>query len=110
MAGTIDRERLWEKAQDLAEEMVDAGANPEHAARAVAEFLDAMVPLHLLLPGLPGMAAELADGPLIEQVILLLLGLFRQDPEKRAARRERRLQCRRERMRKRAKRRARRQP
>jgi len=86
----LDREQLWEEAQDLAEDLSDAGADDDRVAHAVAEFLDAIVPLDVLLPGLPGMIAEAGDGIAFEQAVKAILALFRVDPEKRAVRKARR--------------------
>lgn len=86
----LDTDLLWAEAQDLAADLADAGADEDAAARAVAEFLDAVVPLDALLPGVVGLAAEAADGPLFERIVQALIDAFRVDPDKREARRERR--------------------
>jgi hypothetical protein len=98
----LDREQLWDEALDLADDLHDAGADDDKVAAAVAEFLDALVPLDVLLPGLPGMVAEAADGPAFERAVKAIIGLFRQDPEKRAARKARRQKRRAERRARRA--------
>ena len=87
MADPVNHEQLWEHAKDLGDEMVDAGADPDAAAEAVADFLDKLVPLDVLVPGLPGMALEAMDGPAFKTVIEALVKLFKGDPDKRAARR-----------------------
>ena len=98
----LDPEKLWTEASDLADDLADAGADPDAVAHAVAEFLDAMVPLDVLLPGVVGVAAEAADGPAFKQVVQVLLDLLRVDPAKREARRQRRAARRAERQARRA--------
>jgi hypothetical protein len=83
-------DHVWEEAQDLTEELADAGADQEKAAHAVADFLDAILPLDKIIPGELGKLAEKADGPLFEEIVEALAKLFKVDPEKQAARRARR--------------------
>ena len=86
----LDTEQLWREAADLADDLADAGADEDKVAQAIAEFLDAIVPLHVLVPGPLGLAAEAADGPLFDQLVQALVDLLRVDPDKRAARRAKR--------------------
>ena len=88
MQQPIDREVLWEESKDLGDELVDTGGDPDKVAKAVAEFLDALVPLDLLVPGLPGMALEVADGPVLEVVSRTLGDRLKGEPDKRAERRK----------------------
>ncbi len=90
MSYPVDREALWEAGLDLAEDLVDAGADKETVAHSVAVFLDRAVPLDVLIPGIPGQIAEEADGPVFERVVQAIIDLFRIDPEKRAERRAKR--------------------
>ncbi len=81
---------VWEEAKDLTEELADAGADEDKVAHAVADFLDAILPLDKLLPGELGEIAEQADGPIFEEIVGALAKLFKVDPEKRAERKARR--------------------
>ena len=85
-----DVEHVWEEAKDLTEELGDAGADEEKAAHAVADFLDAIIPLDKVIPGELGRLAEEADGPVFEAIVGALVKLFKVDPEKRAERRAKR--------------------
>ena len=85
-----DLSEVWEEAKDLTEELVDAGADEEKVAHAVADFLDAIIPLDKVIPGELGKLAEEADGPIFEAIVEALIKLFKVDPEKRAERRARR--------------------
>jgi hypothetical protein len=105
---TLIFEHLWEEAKDLTEELAEAGADEEKAARAVAEFLDSIVPLDKVISGKLGELAEEADGLVFEAVAVALARLFKVDPEKRAARRKRRKERQEIRRKRRAERRARR--
>lgn len=86
----LDLELIWAEAQDLAEDLAEAGADKPRAALAVAAFLDAIVPLDALVPGPAGLALEAVDGAAFQRVILALVGAFERDPEKRAERKARR--------------------
>ena len=81
---------VWEEAKDLTEELVDAGSDEDKAVAAVADFLDAILPLDKLIPGELGEVAESADGIIFEEIVSGLAKLFKVDPQKRAERRERR--------------------
>lgn len=100
---------VWEEAKDLTEELADAGADEDKAAHAVADFLDAIIPLDKLLPGELGEIAEQADGPIFEEVVGALVKLFKVDPEKRAERRARRKERQAARRKRRAERKAKRE-
>jgi hypothetical protein len=84
----IDPEKLWTEAKDLGDELVDAGADPDKTAHAIAGFVDALIPLDLI-PGI-GVVLEAADGPAIERLIRALVELFKADPQKKAERKARR--------------------
>lgn len=86
----IDTEDLWTDAQDLAEDLSEAGDDKAKIAVAVATFLDAIVPLDVLVPGPGGVALEAIDGPAFERVIDALVKAFRRDPERRAVRQAKR--------------------
>lgn len=77
---------VWEEAKDLTEELAEAGADEDKAAHAVADFLDAILPLDKLIPGELGQVAEEADGPIFEEIVEALIKLFKVDPEKKAER------------------------
>tara|TARA_Y100000310_G_scaffold240983_1_gene244909 strand:- start:100 stop:468 length:369 start_codon:yes stop_codon:yes gene_type:complete len=81
---------VWEEAKDLTEELADAGGDESKVAHAVADFLDAIIPLDKILPGDLGEIAEEADGPVFEEIVEALLKLFKVDPEKRDERRAKR--------------------
>ena len=87
---TTTREELWEASKDLGDDMVDAGADPDKVAHAVAVMLDRVFPFDELVPGLAGVALEAGDGPAFERVVRALITLFRGDPVKRAERRAKR--------------------
>lgn len=97
---------VWEEAKDLTEELVDAGSDEDKAVAAVADFLDAILPLDKLLPGELGEVAEKADGIIFEEIVGGLANLFKVDPQKRAERKERRKERRKARQERRAERRA----
>lgn len=81
---------VWEEAKDLTEELVDAGSDEDKAVAAVADFLDAILPLDKLIPGELGEIAEDADGMIFEALVSELANLFKVDPAKREARRVKR--------------------
>jgi hypothetical protein len=81
---------VWEEAKDLTEELADSGADEDRVVHAVADFLDAILPLDKLVPGELGEIAEQADGPIFEEIVGALVKLFKVDPEKRAERKARR--------------------
>ena len=85
-----DLDTVWTEAQDLTEELVESKGDEDKTIHAVADFLDAILPLDALIPGPLGKLAEEADGLLFEEIVAGLSELFKIDPEKQAARRERR--------------------
>ena len=85
-----DLDTVWTEAQDLTEELVESKGDEDKTVHAVADFLDAILPLEALIPGPLGKLAEEADGLLFEEIVSGLSELFKIDPEKQAARRERR--------------------
>lgn len=97
---------VWEEAKDLTEELVDAGSDEDKAVAAVADFLDAILPLDKLIPGELGDIAEEADGMIFEEIVGGLAQLFKVDPEKRAERKARRKKRREARQERRAERKA----
>lgn len=104
-----DLDTVWTEAQDLTEELVESKGDENKTAHAVADFLDAIIPLDKLLPGQLGEFAEDADGPLFEEIVSGLIQLFKVDPEKRAERREKRKERQSTRKKRRAKKRAQRE-
>lgn len=86
----LDADRVWKEAEDLMGDLADADGDESEIAEAVAQFLDALVPLNIILPGVAGIAAESVDDEVFRKVVDLLVDLFRVDPDKRAARREKR--------------------
>ena len=101
---------FWEEAAGLAEDMVEAGADEEKALNAIADFLDTIIPMNVIIPGPIGEAAEILDGPFIrkgvEEIFAFLKSLFHVDPEKKAARKAKRAEKKNERKAKRAARKA----
>ena len=98
----IDAEDTWEAAKDLGDELVEAGHDPDKTAKALAVFLDTLIPFDLV-PGI-GLLLEFHDGPILERIALALGQWLKVDPDVRAKRAKKRG----ERKAKRAKRRARR--
>jgi hypothetical protein len=86
----INIDVLWEEAQDLAEDLVASGGDEDKVAADVADFLDALVPLDKLVPGIPGIVLEEADDDFFRAVISALQKLFKVDPDKKEERRARR--------------------
>jgi len=70
----------------MAEELVSSGVEEDKAVKAVATFLDKIVPLDALIPGPVGVIAEELDGAAFERVVKAISDLFKVDPEKRAER------------------------
>jgi hypothetical protein len=81
---------VWTGVSDLVDDLIDAGGDEDQIVEAVSEFLDAALPLDILIPGAPGVAAEALDGKLFGILVPLFIKTFRVDPEKRAARKARR--------------------
>ena len=83
---------IWAEAQDLAADLSQAGTDQALAAAAVATFLDAIVPLDVLVPGPAGLALEAVDGAAFQRVVLALLNAFQPDPARKEARLLRRVE------------------
>lgn len=105
----IEPEVLWEEATDLAESLVDAGSDEDAVIASVAEFLDSVIPLDQIVPGLPGVFLESADEDFFEMILSALKKLFEVDPEKKAERKARRAERKAARLLRRAERKAARQ-
>ena len=86
----LDRELLLDAGEDLAEELVAAGLAKAKVGPAVAPFLDAILPLDLLIPGPLGIVAEELDGAALARAVEYIDELFRADPEQRAERKAKR--------------------
>jgi hypothetical protein len=81
---------VWAGVSDLVDDLIEAGGDEDKIVEAVSEFLDVALPLDILIPGAPGIAAEALDGKLFGILVPLFIKTFRVDPEKRAARKARR--------------------
>jgi hypothetical protein len=81
---------VWTGVSDLVDDLIEAGGEEDQIVVAVSEFLDAALPLDILIPGAPGIAAEALDGKLFALIVPLFIKVFRVDPEKRAARKAKR--------------------
>ena len=86
----IEPEVLWEEATDLAQDLVESGSDKDAVVSSVAEFLDSVIPLDQIVPGLPGVFLEAADEDFFEMVLGALKKLFEVDPEKQAERKAKR--------------------
>jgi len=82
----VDLDAVWDAGLDMAEELVSSGVEEDKAVKAVATFLDKIVPLDALIPGPVGVIAEELDGAAFERVVKAISDLFKVDPEKRAER------------------------
>ena len=96
-------EHLIEEAGDLVLDLCEPQRSPEQIAQSVARFLDAIVPLDVLIPGPVGLAAEQIDQIAFDRIVTHLMRVFHADPEKKAERRHRRAKRRKERQARRAK-------
>ena len=76
----LDPEIVWTEARDLADDLAEAGGDEEEAARAIIRFVDAIIPLDVLLPGPLGRMIEFADGPVIERLVEMLVAALKSDP------------------------------
>ena len=85
-----DFDEVFEEAKDLAVELSDAGADEDKTINAIADFLDAIIPLNAIIPGPLGQLAEEADGIFFDKLVRGIAEAFKIDPEKQAARREKR--------------------
>lgn len=84
-------EVVLEEAEDLILDLVESEGDREKIAKSVAQFIDAFLPLDLLVPGPLGQLAEQVDQAALEYVVSKLMRVFHADPEKKAQRRQRRL-------------------
>ncbi len=95
---SIDHTDLIENAEDLVLELSETDREDKEAiAKAVAKFLDTIVPLDILIPGPLGQLAEKVDYNAFEFLIQHLVKVFHVDPIKKAERHLRRNQRREER-------------
>lgn len=99
-------EEVLENAVELAENVLDADGSEDKVIEAVADFLDAMLPLDHLIPGPAGEVLEARDDDAFEAILKAIKKAFEVDPEKKAERKARRLERREARRAKRAARRA----
>lgn len=83
-----DFNEVFEEAKDLAVELSDAGADKDKTIDAIADFLDAIIPLNAIIPGPLGELAEEADGIFFDKLVRGIAEAFKVDPIKRAERRE----------------------
>lgn len=98
---------LLDEAEDLVLAVSEAKAEDNEAiVKAVAQFLDAVLPLDVLIPSPLGMALERHDDRALEALIHQLSRVFHADPAKKAARIERRKRRHEEREERKAQRRA----
>ncbi len=95
-------EVVLEEAEDLVLSLEESEGNREKIAKSVAQFIDAFLPLDLLVPGPLGQLAEQVDQVALEYVVNHLMRVFHADPETKAQRKQRRLQRREARERRRA--------
>ena len=94
----VSRHELVEEAEDLVLDLADRDPSDKEAiVKAVAKFLDAIVPLDTLIPGPIGQLAEKADEAIFTKMIQTLASVFHVDPIKKAERKLRRKQRRKER-------------
>lgn len=99
---SVSRQVLLEEAEDLVLDLADRDPSDKEAiAKAVAKFLDAIVPLDTLIPGPLGELAEKADEAIFTKMIQKLASVFHVDPIQKAERKLRRKQRREERQRRR---------
>jgi hypothetical protein len=95
---SIKHHELIENAEDLVLELSETDREDKEAiAKAVAKFLDTIVPLDILIPGPIGQLAEKVDYNAFEFLIQHLVKVFHVDPVKKAERQLRRQQRREER-------------
>ena len=103
----LDPVATLEEAEDLVLAVSEAKADDNEAiAKAVAQFLDAILPLDAWIPGPLGQTLERHDDQALEALIHHLSRVFHADPAKKAARIERRKRRREEREERKAQRRA----
>jgi len=94
----VPPEEVVEHAEDLVLTLAATDREDQEAiVRAVAEFLDNILPLDVLIPGPLGSLAEKSDEATFEFLIQQLIKVFHVDPVKKAERQLRRKQRREER-------------
>lgn len=88
----FDHEVLFTEGRELVEDVLDSD-NEDEVIEAIAEFLDSVIPMRALVPGIAGVLLEQADFTVFE---LVLKGLkasvkgIKVDPDKKAERKARR--------------------
>ena len=103
---SVDAVRVLEEAEDLVLATSVNSANKEATIKAIAQFIDAILPLDAVIPGPLGDIVERHDDKALEAIIHHLTKVFHADPAKKAARAERRQRRREERETRKAQRRA----
>lgn len=103
---SVDAAVVLEEAEDLVLAVSAHSADKEATVKAIAQFLDAILPFDLVLPGPLGQVVERHDNKALEAIIHHLTKVFHADPAKKAARAERRQRRRAEREIRKAQRRA----
>lgn len=99
--GRLKIDADWDDVEDLAEDLVEAGMREQDVAEVIGKFADRALPLDALIPGPAGLVAELLDekaftagarllGKAGKRAAHAIGDLFRQDPERRAARKAKR--------------------
>lgn len=82
--------QLVEEAEGLVHDLNDAGLDADARVDAVARFLDAILPLDVLIPGPLGQVAECADGPAFAALVRALKNVHFWDEKHRAERQRQR--------------------
>ncbi len=88
--GSVEVDVLVEEAVDLADELIEAGHDEDKTTRAIAGFLDGIVPFDKLVPGPAGKLLEAHDDEAFEKIVAWFADKVKVDPVKRAARQARR--------------------
>jgi hypothetical protein len=101
-----DAGKVIDEAVDFAEDVLESGGEEDKVIEAVADFLDALLPLDKFIPGPVGDALEAKDDDAFEVALRALKKAFEVDPEKRTERRARRAERKAERKARRAARKA----
>lgn len=88
----MDEAKLEAAIRELVEDLTDANADGDKdaAIRAVAEFLDLVIPMNVLVPGLPGTILESFDVTVFDVLLRLLTNHIKVDPDRKAIRQARR--------------------
>jgi hypothetical protein len=81
---------LVEHGKGFVEDVLDADGDQDAVIEAIAEFLDKVVPMDVLVPGIAGKILEEKDVDVFEFVLRAIRDLAKVDPEKKAERQERR--------------------